>query len=260
MAEGDDRRIRQLIESATQAFAAGRAQDAERLLRQAEAEAPGHPLVLNEIARRMLLAGNPAGAYEVLEQAIKGDPSDPSMWLNLAAALRGLKRGDEEMAALAKVLALEPRNMRALLQAASLQEIRGKPRDAAATYRKALQLIPAGVEPPPTMRPVLQHAKETVEANDRALEAFLEERLKGLRARYAAEPLGRFDRCLATLLRKRRIYRPQPTFMYFPYLPAIEFYERADFPWLDSIEAATDDIRAELVNVLAEGPDATLEP
>ena len=48
--------------------------------------------------------------------------------------------------------------------------------------------------------------------------------------------------------------------MYFPYLPAIEFYERADFPWLDSIEAATDDIRAELVNVLADGPDATLEP
>jgi tetratricopeptide (TPR) repeat protein len=260
MAEGDDRRIRQLIESATQAFAGGRAQDAERLLRQAEAEAPGHPLVLNEIARRMLLAGNPAGAYEVLEQAIKGDPTDASMWLNLAAALRGLKRGDEEMAALQKVLSLEPRNVRALLQAASLQEIQGKPRDAAATYRKALQLIPAGVEPPPTMRPVLQHAKETVEANDRALEAFLEERLKDLRARYAHEPLGRFDRCLATLLRKRRIYRPQPTFMYFPYLPAIEFYERADFPWLDSIEAATDDIRAELVNVLADGLDATLEP
>ena len=260
MAEGDDRRIRQLIESATQAFAGGRAQDAERLLRQAEAEAPGHPLVLNEIARRMLLAENPAGAYEVLEQAIKGDPTDASMWLNLAAALRGLKRGDEEMAALQKVLSLEPRNVRALLQAASLQEIQGKPRDAAATYRKALQLIPAGVEPPPTMRPVLQHAKETVEANDRALEAFLEERLKDLRARYANEPLGRFDRCLATLLRKRRIYRPQPTFMYFPYLPAIEFYERADFPWLDSIEAATDDIRAELVNVLADGPDATLEP
>jgi Flp pilus assembly protein TadD len=78
MAEGDDQRIRQLIESATQAFAGGRPQDAERLLRQAEAEAPGHPLVLNEIARRMLLAGNPAGAYEVLEQAIKGDPTDAS--------------------------------------------------------------------------------------------------------------------------------------------------------------------------------------
>jgi aspartyl/asparaginyl beta-hydroxylase (cupin superfamily) len=47
--------------------------------------------------------------------------------------------------------------------------------------------------------------------------------------------------------------------MHFPELPTIEFFERSDFPWLDSIEAATDDIRAELLNVLADGP-ATLEP
>jgi aspartate beta-hydroxylase len=106
---------------------------------------------------------------------------------------------------------------------------------------------------------VLQHAKDAVEANDRALEAFIEERVKDLRGRYADESLARFDRCLATLLHKRRIYRQLPTFMYFPNLPAIEFYERGDFPWLDSIEAATDDIRAELVNVLAGGPE-TLVP
>ena len=47
--------------------------------------------------------------------------------------------------------------------------------------------------------------------------------------------------------------------MYFPYLPVIEFYERSDFPWLASIEAATDDIREELVSVLSDG-DEVLEP
>ena len=67
MAEEGDRRVWQLFESASQAFASGRAQDAERLMRQAEAEAPRHPLVQNEIARRMLLAGNAAGAHAVLE-------------------------------------------------------------------------------------------------------------------------------------------------------------------------------------------------
>ncbi|MDQ6917576.1 MAG: aspartyl/asparaginyl beta-hydroxylase domain-containing protein [Pseudomonadota bacterium] len=252
MLEGEDQRIRQLIELATQAREAGRTQEESRILQQAEAEAPRHPLVQNEIARRLLLAGNPAGAYDVLVHAIKADPSHAPAWLNLAAALRGLKRPDEEMAALEKVLSLEPKNLRALLQAASLQEIQGKPRAAAATYRTALQRLPPGIEPPPTMRPVLQYAKDFVEANDRALEEFLEARLKDLRAQYAHEPLDRFDRCLATLLRKRRIYRQQPSFMFFPNLPAIEFYERSDFPWLDSIEAATDDIRSELVNVLAE--------
>jgi aspartyl/asparaginyl beta-hydroxylase (cupin superfamily) len=159
------------------------------------------------------------------------------------------------MVALETVLALQPNNARALLQKASLQEIEGKPREAAMTYFSALQSIPRGIDPPAGMRPVIEHAERVVAANNRSLENFLEERLKGLRERHSDEPLGRFDRCLATLLQKRLIYRPKPSFMYFPHLPEIEFYNRADFPWLDPIEAATEDIRAELIDVLADGPD-----
>jgi aspartyl/asparaginyl beta-hydroxylase (cupin superfamily) len=49
---------------------------------------------------------------------------------------------------------------------------------------------------------------------------------------------------------KRRTYHSQPTWMYFPQLPAIEFFERSEFPWLDAIEAATPEIRAELLRVM----------
>jgi aspartyl/asparaginyl beta-hydroxylase (cupin superfamily) len=49
---------------------------------------------------------------------------------------------------------------------------------------------------------------------------------------------------------KRRPYHSQPTWMYFPELPAIEFFERSDFPWLDAFEAATAEIRTELLRVL----------
>ena len=222
-------------------------------------EAPRHPRVLNEVGRERLTAGDPSGAYQVLTEAVKEEPSDPSLWLNLATALRGLDRRDEEMAALQRVLAIEPRNSRALLQKASLLELQEKPRAAAAAYRTALQSLPPGTRTPEWMAQVLVHAREAVDANNRALEAFLEERLTTLRARYADQPLRRFDRCLATLVQKERIYRQQPSFMYFPYLPAIEFYERSDFPWLASIEAATDDIREELVSVLSDG-DKVLEP
>ncbi|HXQ31058.1 MAG TPA: aspartyl/asparaginyl beta-hydroxylase domain-containing protein [Steroidobacteraceae bacterium] len=251
----DDRRIRQLIELSTQAFAGGRTQDADRLLRQAQAEAPRHVTVLNETARRLLLAGNPAGAHQVLAQALEIDPSNSTLRLNLAAALRGLGRSGEEMAAIDQVLAAEPRNVRALLQKGSLQELQGQPRAAAMTFRHTLQMIPPGFEPPQQLKPILQQAKDVVAANDRALEAFLEDRLKDMRARYPGEPLGRFEKCLATMLQKQPIYRQQPSFMYFPGLPAIEFYERSDFPWLDSIEAATADIRAELLGVLADGTE-----
>jgi aspartyl/asparaginyl beta-hydroxylase (cupin superfamily) len=257
--QNDDRRIRQLIETAAQALASGLAEEADRLVRRAEAEAPKHPLVLNETARRLLLSGDAAGAHILLTQAVGEDPSQASIWLNLAAALRGLKRADEEMAAIDKALALEPRNLRAMLQKASLQELQGQRRAAAMTYRYVLQSVPSGALPPQSLRPVFQHATQFVAANDMELEKFIEARLQGLRARYADEPLQRFDRCLQILLRKQPVYRPQPSFMYFPRLPAIEFYERSEFPWLDSIEAATADIRAELINVLQEEP-SILQP
>jgi aspartate beta-hydroxylase len=255
----DDRRIRELIGGAAQAVATGRPYDAERLVRQAENEAPDHPLVLNEIGKRRLLAGDPAGALTALDRALRAEPQNPAFRLNLATALRDLNRRGEELAELNRVLAAEPTNMRALLQAAACHEFHEDSRAAAATYRKALMLIPPGVQPPPDMRPLFDHARRVVDANARALESFLEAHLQEARARYAGEPMGRFDKSLATFLQKRRVYRSQPTFLYVPELPTIEFFPREDFPWLDGIEAAADDIREELVGVLAEGHEV-LEP
>ena len=255
----EDRRVRQLIETAAQASAIGLAEEADRLVCRAEAEAPAHPLVLNETARQLLLRGDAVGAYHLLAQAVGEDPAQATIWLNLAAALRGLQRAAEEMAAIDNALALEPRNFRAMLQKASLQELQGQRRAAAMSYRHVLQSVPAGSVPPQSLRPVFQHAVQFVAANDVELENFIEARLQGLRARHAHEPLQRFDRCLQILLRKQPVYRPQPSFMYFPRLPAIEFYERSEFPWLDSIEAASADIREELISVLREG-SSVLEP
>ncbi len=146
---------------------------------------------------------------------------------------------------------------RNLLQAGWQFESEGASRTAAAVYRTALQAIPQFL--PSAAGTVLGHAKAVVEANDRALEAFLGDRLGELRARHGNSRLDRFDKCLDTLLRKRRVYRPSPSFLYFPELPPIEFHDRADFPWLDALEAAADDIRAELIDVLADGPEV-LQP
>jgi aspartate beta-hydroxylase len=255
----DDRRVRRLIEAATQASATGLAAEADRLRRLAEVEAPRHPLVINESARRLLLNGNAAAAYDLLSRAVGEDSSHASIWINLAAALRILGRAAEEMPAIDNALALEPLNFRAMLQKASLQELQGQRRAAAMTYRYALQSVPAGALPSQSLREVLHYAVQFVAASNIELENFIEDRLQNLRAHHATEPLQRFDRCLQILLRKQPVYRPQPSFMYFPRLPAIEFYERSEFPWLDSIESATDDIRAELINMLQDGSSA-LEP
>jgi aspartate beta-hydroxylase len=255
----NDVRIRQLVEVANRARAAGRGDEAERAIRQAQAEAPRHPLVLNEMAVKRLQAGDPSGAVALLEQSVGGDPSNPSSWLQLAGVQLRLGREDAAMDSFKRVLAIQPRNLYALLHMASLHRAKGDLPTAAATYRMALQSVPANAELPPDLRAMLQQAKATIDANNLELETFLETRLKTLRTDLADERLDRFDKAMATLLLKRPVYRPQPSFLYFPHLPAIEFYDRADFPWLASIEAATPDIRAELFDVMSEGSDA-LEP
>src|SRR6266513_3125799 len=87
----------------------------------------------------------------------------------------------------------------------------------------------------------------------------LEGSLAAIRERHGGERQRRVELCLEALMGKRQVFYSQPTWMYFPELPAIEFFERADFPWLDTIEAASDEIRAELLRVLVADRDG-LQP
>lgn len=150
-------------------------------------------------------------------------------------------------------------SLRSLLSKAAFEELQGNSPAAAITYRTVLQMIPRGALVPSWILPELKRAQDAVAANNRALEAYIEEGLQGLRKLYPDEPLQRFDQCIDTILQKRRIYRQQPTFMFFPELPTIEFYSRHHFPWLEQLEAAADDIRTELLDVLSDGKEA-LEP
>ena len=54
------------------------------------------------------------------------------------------------------------------------------------------------------------------------------------------------------------LFLQQPKGFYFPELPNIEYADRAAFPWLDRVEAATDAIRAELLAVLED--DSAFNP
>src|ERR1700709_456542 len=90
MISSEDKDVRKLGDAAPQARASGRPYAAERLARQAETQFPNHPLVLNEMGKRKLLAGDAGGALTVLEQALKERPAESALWLNYAAALRDL--------------------------------------------------------------------------------------------------------------------------------------------------------------------------
>jgi aspartate beta-hydroxylase len=247
----DQSTILRIIQAARAAGAAGRSREAEELLVRAAQVAPDHPAVLNERGLQLMQRGDNAGARELFERATAADPAHPALWSNLAASLDALGLHEEEIAAIERALKIEPRHPPALLQKASLIEKRGDPREAARIYRAALVTLGPETAPPPSLRAALEHAREAVRQDDAALARTIEERLAPVRARHGSGVSPRADQCVELLTGRRSRYLPQPTFMYFPGIPALEFFDNREFPWLAALEAATDAIRAELTAVLS---------
>ena len=225
--------------------------EAQRLLGEAEALSPDHPLVIHARARRLLAGGDALQACSLLKKLVEMAPREVAYWLSLAAALRRLARREEESTALERALALDPRHLIVLLQKAALLDLMNKPRSAAAVYGHALHTLGAVRNLPAPVEAHVRHAEQRVADNAAELSQVIEQRLDDLRA---GEQTGgaqrRFDRCLDRMLGRRRIYTPEPTFMLFPYLRNYEFFERECFPWLGALEAATAAIRQEFVQVM----------
>ena len=230
-----------------------------KFIEMALARAPEHPLVLNAAGGHMFKTGNPRRARELFERALACDAGSKVLWLNLAAACRPLGDTKAEGAAIEKALALEPRYVLALLQKGDLMERLDKPKAAATVYAAALDSLASGALAPKSAEPALARAREVVRANTRALEAYLEKELAPVREQHASADQQRYEGCRDLLLGKRRVYPSMPKGFAFPYLPAIEFFPRQDFPWLEVLEAATADITAEAQTAL-RGDSAAFRP
>ena len=249
-AQLDEAAIIRVLQASKAEAAAGRTVESDQLLARVARQAPNHPAVLNELGVRMMARGAAEQAHALFVRATTADPRHPALWANLASSLKALGRPAEEMDAIEKALELEPRHLSALLQYAQYFERYGKTRQAARAYQNALATLPPNFEPPEAIRDALRHAKSIVETDQAALWAALEGPLAVVRERHGGKRQRRVDRCLDILIGKSRSFHSQPTWMYFPELPEIDFFERCEFPWLDAIEAATEEIRGELMRVL----------
>ena len=256
-----EQQVSALMASVERLVGERRDSEAQRAFAEAAALLPDHPLVLGERARRMALAGDPAGARALLERGVAAEPRQVPLLLSLAAVLRVLGARTEELATLERALALEPTHLIALLQKAALLDLMGKPRGAASVYGNALRTLGPGARLPPPIEAHVAHARRRVSENAAALAALLDVRLREVpgAAEASAEDRVRFDRSIDRRLGRRRIYAPEPTSALFPFLANYEFHPRALFPWLERLEAATEAIREELLGVL-NADRAGLEP
>jgi len=154
----------------------------------------------------------------------------------------------EKAAALDRLLASDPRNVRALIQRADLYAAAGDARSASSFYLTAIRSAPAGGVP----RELATELARAKAACERYATDYRDHLLRSLAAKGfdPGRSSARFSQSVDLILGQKRIYLQQPKYYYFPGLPQVQFYERSLFPWFDDVEAATADIRGELEAVL----------
>ena len=198
-----------------------------------------------------LRKGDAQAARTLLQQVASSPHADVAAWFGLAVACAQLNDDAAAGSAVDQVLALEPRNLRALVLKGDLLAKAGDARNASSFYRLAIRTAPPAHELPAEPRTDLARAEAMCKRYAEEFERSLVDRLipEGLLER---GPADRFRQSFDIMLGKRGIFFQQPRIYYFPELPQIQFYDRNDFPSFDKVEAATADIRAEMLEVLQD--------
>jgi aspartate beta-hydroxylase len=211
--------------------------------------APADPLRQAEAALRQ---GDVRGALARLRQAETAAPGDANIKLQIALALRMAGDFPGALAEIDRALELEPYLLMAHLSKGFLLDKLERSSMAAESYKVALQIAPEESKLPPPIKAQLDKARDYVARETAELEAFIDAALAPLAAGQSEDELERFSLCKDLYLGKKKVYYPEPVQLNFPLLPPYQYYPRKLFPWLQELEAATDDIRAELEVVRRE--------
>src|SRR5262249_21364744 len=129
-------------------------------------------------------------------------------------------------------------------------ERQGKTHEAARVNRAVTQVSPPLDRLRAELRPAVTHAVEYTQKYSADLAAFMDQYLDSHLKDFAGENLKRFRDSLDIMVGRKRRYESRPVIYYFPQLAPIEFFDRADFPWLEPLEVATDKIRNEFFDIL----------
>jgi len=211
---------------------------------------PNHPRTLTALGQRAFRNGDFQSARAGFQRLVDADGADAEQWINLALACQRLSDEQAEENAIRRALELDPRHLVALILRANLLERQGKTHQAALACVAVAQVSPPLERLHPDLKAAVSHALEYREQYGRELGTFLDQYLDPYYKTCASENLKRFRDSLDIMVGRKRRYDSRSEIYHYPGLAPIEFFDRADFPWLDPIEAATDEIRDEFLEIL----------
>lgn len=242
---------RVLLDQASQLRQAGDLNGAAALLRNGLAQHPDIAAGWNMLGILQLECGDPAGAAASFRRAIEIDPAPP-LFLNLARAQRASGDRAGELETLNRALSIEPYFLPAIIDKGDAQIALGQEAEALELYRLLFEGLDPNEQFPPAIAERLAAARQLL---DRAGEARMETFSKALdevAAEHEGADLRRVRAYAENRAGKRKIFQQKPTGSHFPYLPAIEFFDRSLFPWFEELERHTEAIKQEMLSLWAD--------
>lgn len=206
---------------------------------------PAHAEALLAVGIDELNAGDAAHALEWLRRAHQAAPEDPSPLLAIAGAQRALGESGRELEAIMAALERDPYHLRALLEKGLFHERQGESRIAGSTFGNALTV--AGPEPnwPPALRTLLAHAQDVHRTLTERMFQQLAAEADTASAALPEAVRERWREAASIMAGRSRPYHAVCNQLHIPRLPAIPFFERERFDWIDQLEAATPAITEE---------------
>ncbi len=240
----------------------GRVTEAERVCEAVLERFPDDVEALNIAALAAVRDGKPVRAVAMLERATSLDPANAVSFHHLGRAQETVGNLPAALKSIAESVRLKPDFYLSRLHYAMLLERSDETEASVMQYARALhdaqtreQWINAATTPV-GLQKLVKHAVQIVRTRRRALLFAIAANMAG---RHGQASMARVEKCLRVYLGEEPKAFPdprqQPSFLYFPDLPASAYLDRVLFSWIAPLEAQAGAIREELLRLLpsAEG-------
>ena len=248
--------VQTIVQQAGQAAAAGRLVEAEALWTEVRRLDPKNVQALYSLGVHALHRRDLRGALDFLSIAESHAPGDPIVRMTTAVVFRDLGDREGEWRMIHAALESDAYCLPALLAKGAFLERQGDGPAAATVYGHALTILPDETRWPSSLRDQFLHARTVVEADRQVLSDRLARDCTEAFEHLDDDEAARWREAMSIATGRSRPFPSVCNQLHVPRLPAIPFFDRGRFDWVQALEARTEAIREEMQAALEDQAEA----